>query len=272
MGTNTRRRPASQSKPAISAADIGRGFSWVASLAVLLTVLGGLWWGTARLLHPESLPIRKVAVDGQLHYLTKERVRAAIAPHLAAGFFKADVRAIHQALLREPWIKTAAVRRLWPDTLRVTVREQEPVARWGRAGFVNAEGEVFIPNSGPRLLHLVQLNGPEGAAPQVLEKSKLLREMLVPARRQLLSLELNERRAFSFKLAQGPTVIVGRTGFEERVKQFLVVFGQVFAQGAEQLEQVDLRYSNGFAVRWKPQAKEGLKGKRDQQVHGEKSG
>jgi cell division protein FtsQ len=272
MSTRTARRTNTRQNPKRSLADFARGMSWVASLAVLLSVLGGLWWGTARLLHPESLPIRRVAIDGPLHYLSEDRVRSAIAPHLAAGFFKADVRAIHQALMAEPWVKTAAVRRLWPDTLRVTLREQEPVARWGRSGFVNAEGEVFVPNSGPRLLHLVQLNGPSGTATQVLEKIKILRKMLAPTRRQVVALELNERRAYSFKLAQGQTVVVGRNGFEERVKQFLAIFDQVFAQGVDQLEKVDLRYSNGFAVRWKPQAKEGLIGKRDQQANGEKNG
>jgi cell division protein FtsQ len=54
---------------------------------------------------------------------------------------------VHQRLLAHPWIKAAQVGREIPDTLRVTVREHQPLAivdtGMGRRYLLDAEGDLF---------------------------------------------------------------------------------------------------------------------------------
>jgi len=57
----------------------------------------------------------------------------------------ADVEAVERAVLRQPWVTRAEVRRRWPPALEVRVTEREAVALvdLGSLYLVDAQGQVF---------------------------------------------------------------------------------------------------------------------------------
>jgi len=171
--------------------------------------------------------------------------------HVQGGFFTVDVDAIRRALLADPWVEQVSVRRQWPDGLTVYVREHIAVARWGEKGLLNVEGEFFSPDKNTFPQHLTELNGPEGTRPQLLDRLRVLRVALSHAGRDVVKLSLSDRRAWSFELDDGLTVIVGRKDFGDRVRRFARVFPTALSSRIADIDRVDLRYTNGFAVRWK---------------------
>jgi len=123
-----------------------------------------------------------------------------------AGFIHVDTEAVRREVEALPWVARATVVRLWPDRLRIVVKEQRAVALWGQDGLVSPDGRIFSP--------------PPASYPS---------------------------------LDNGMALMLGRQEkSHERLLRFVRSYNRVLAARAEQIEQVDLRYTNGFAVRWKP--------------------
>jgi cell division protein FtsQ len=157
------------------------------------------------------------------------------------------------------------VRRMWPDRLEVRMEEHVPVARWGQAGenrMVNTFGEVFTATaraeSGEvrRLAALPQLSGPAGTAPEVLRRHAAFAATLAPLELRLDSVMLSPRYSWQLKLSNGLAVQLGRDvsdrggeGVEARLARFASAYPRTLAPLGRRLNYVDLRYSNGFALR-----------------------
>jgi cell division protein FtsQ len=109
-----------------------RGFSHRAVLilrivAGVLTLAGALWAGYARVMASERLRVGKVAVTGQ-HFLSEGEVRELLGPAVGENILGLDIAALKARLRASPWVADATVSRTLPDTLRVTIREREPLA------------------------------------------------------------------------------------------------------------------------------------------------
>lgn len=245
-------------KGAQSQASQPRGWSqrlqpWLGKLGSL-AVVTLMALGVAGLLHwlqdPATLPLRQVQIEGRLQYLTEEEVREAIVDVARGGFFSADVAAVQAALESLSWVDQVSVRRLWPDTLRLRVREQVPVARWGEERLLNPRGESF-PAEGRTLVDaLPRLEGPPGREAAVLTQYLALREHLAGVGLGISRMVQDPRRAVTVVLDNGVVVALGRSDPRRRLERFVRAYPGVFAARTEELVKVDLRYSNGFAVEW----------------------
>ena len=222
---------------------------------LLVGLTGGLlgaggWW----VAQPTTLPIERVQVEGEFRYLAREDVYSALGDLASGGFFNVDVRAIKQATESLPWVDSASVRRVWPGTLTVAVVEQQPLARWSDNQVVNARGELFAPPLQGLPDSLPAFFGPEGTAQMVAERYQQLATQLSRIGLGLTELQLNSRRAWELRLNNGLVLKLGRTVNTAQLERFAVVYPTVLAEKVAQMESVDLRYTNGFAVRWKASA------------------
>jgi len=163
------------------------------------------------------------------------------------------LRKLRDQLEAEPWISSVSVRRQWPSTLELTVREQVPVAVWNREGFLNADAEFFV----PREIHqepgdLPELAGPEGSEEEVLAVYREVANSLSAIGLEAESLTLSERRAWQLQLKDGPSLRLGREDRERRFERFVgVVYPALKEDGRYQMNQldyIDMRYTNGFSL------------------------
>ncbi len=243
---------------------IRRFLASAAGMVLLLGVVVGTVQGWRWLMLPDTLPIREVRVLGEFRHLAPARLEQGVADRAAGGFFGVDVEGIRRALLDEPWVREVSVRRVWPDTLQVTVREQVPVARWGRRALINGAGELFRPDPATIPPRLVQLDGPAGSQREALERMRALQALLQPLGLALARLQMDRRGAWSFRLQGGPRVMVGRGDFEPRVLRLVRIWPRVLQPRAAEIERIDLRYANGLAVRYR-------QGKRELSLRHERS-
>lgn len=216
-------------------------------LSAVLTL--ALAWAGMRLLDPATLPIREVRVQGALRHLDPEALRARVGEAVKGGFLDLDVDAVRSHLEREPWVGRVVVRRDWPDRLVVAVTERRAVAYWGEHGLLDEDGTAFEPPRASFPEGLPALSGPAGTERQVLERLRELEDLLAPAGLAVGALELSERRAWSFTLREGLRVVVGRRDFIARVGRFVAQYRHTVGPRLTGADTVDLRYSNGFALR-----------------------
>jgi len=220
---------------------------WLAAAVLLGGLIGSGIVAAMWLTAPDNVPLERVRIDGDLRHTGRELLRSAMAPELGGSFFSLDLEAVRAAVEALPWITRASVRRVWPGTLVVHIEEREALARWGEAEVVSPQGEVFRPEAESVPEGLASLSGPDGSAPEVVNRYGRMRQRLVRQGLEIAELRLSKLHAWSVQLEGGLWLHLGNRDIEQRLERFLKHFPVLPRQ--EELVQVDLRYSNGFAVR-----------------------
>jgi cell division protein FtsQ len=85
---------------------------------------------------------------------------------------------------------------------------------------------------------------------------------------RLTSLQLDARGAWELALDNGVSVRVGRKQVDERLVRFTDTALRLVAQRAHDIDYVDLRYTNGFAIGWRNSASRGAGMEGDGKPHG----
>ena len=207
--------------------------------------LGALAWGLNR-------PLRTVAIDGSFQRVSPAAIEKAVAPYLSSGFMSVNLDAIRRAVQAIPWVDRVRVQRRWPMSLRLTVIEQRAAARWNGTGLINARGELFLRGTGGAAPELPALSGPTGTESEVAKLYFATEPRIAAAGMRIAALKLDERGAWEMDLADGLPVRLGRRHVERRIGRFIDTAARIVIPRLSEVEYVDMRYSNGFAVGWRP--------------------
>ena len=200
------------------------------------------------LLRTELFPIREVVVASAPQKTTRHEIEAAVRGRVSGNFFAAPLAELRAAFEQLPWVRRAAVRRVWPDRLEVSLEEHVALARWGNDALVNTYGERF---SGRTEAPLPQLVGPQGSEAEVTRRYLRMARAVAPLGTEPERVVLTPRYAWQLRLKNGLHLMLGRDAdlAEARLARFVAVHEQTLARMPRQPEYVDLRYPNGFALR-----------------------
>lgn len=226
-------------------------------LSLMLFVAGA--YGADWALRAQNFPVRSVRFEGPFRHVTREQLERATLDAVRANFFLVDLGAVQQRVEALPWVQQASVRRLFPNAIAISFTEQQLAARWGADAWLNADGEVVHVSGDNLPSDLPRLDGPDGTSAQVFEEFHEFRERLAALNLQLVGLALSARRSWRLDLqppegARPFTIVVDRERPLPRLERFVRVYRAAFAREEDRnrVRQVDLRYTNGFAVQWYP--------------------
>lgn len=200
----------------------------------------------------ESLPVRYVRTEGVFQYLSKEEIKSALMPLVITSIFDANMQLIHTTVAKLPWVKAAAVERVWPDTIDIKVSERKAYVRWGQKGLLTEYGELFMPNNVGQFQFLLLVEGPKEQEAKTLEIMKGVKIALEDQDLEMAEFKVNDREAWEIKLKTGLEILLGRTGQLKKLQRFLDTFPVLGQEKIAAMQVVDLRYPNGYAVSWKP--------------------
>lgn len=227
---------------------------------ILHTVFwGGLWTalgvGAYQLwvdLHnPALLPIREVVIVGKHLHVSKAELEKAVNSHLGGTLLTLKESELKADLMQFPWVENVSIRRVWPGELKIKITPQDPVAQWGHKSLMNSHLELFSPSLDSFPKDLPVLFGPKGSQAELWKEYQYLNKELLPLKLSVQTLNLSSRHSWSLRLSNGIKVILGRDEIELRLKRLIKIYPRLFAPKAEEIAQIDLRYPNGFAVKWK---------------------
>lgn len=229
--------------------DNPRQLNMLAGFLVGLCLLAFALTGLQLALRSPLWPVRDVTVQGKLEHTTRAEIEAALRGRVAGNFFSVDVAEVRNALERLPWVRRAAVRRVWPDRLEATLEEHVALAHWGERSLVNTFGERF---SGASEAKLPRFSGPPRSEGEVARRYARFNEIVAPLGTQIEEVILTPRLAWQLRLGNGVRLALGRDADAAQAR--LERFVQAAAKGIARYDYVDLRYPNGFALRmpdWK---------------------
>lgn len=246
---------------------INRLANTLAVLAVLAMLAGGIYW----LIQRPQFELQAIEIEpapnSTLHYVTPASIQNAISGNLTGNFFTINLTDAQSVFEETPWVRSASVRRIWPNAIRVTIEEQQPLALWNDSQMINTWGQVFTVNQGELDDEVVlpQFEGPEGKEGLVVDRYAELARWFAPLDVTVRKLSLSDRLAWQVTLSNGMTLALGRDPgadapvaqggipgalpFADRIQRFVQALPQATQKiGDRAVTHADLRYPNGFAL------------------------
>jgi len=231
--------------------------SWTANglfVVVLGMGVGAVAWWVAQ--HP-AWTITGITVLGDVRHQNEVKLRSHLGSRLEGTFLTVDLQHVQQLIEGVPWVRSALVQREFPNRLRVVIEEHDVVAWWGEAGsgrLLNRYGEVFEAQAeGTQAEPVVELIGPDDLSMQVHALYQALGPVFERIDRDVQRLELDARGSWKARLDGGTEIQLGRgdaSTLVERARTFATTVPTLMAHyGQRDIETVDLRYPNGYALR-----------------------
>lgn len=226
--------------------------AWTLAIALVVlpvaAILNG-WIGG------ERWPMRHLRVSGEFNLVTDQQVRETVLPNVNKGYFAVNLEQVRQNISALPWVKQVDVRKHWPDRLEVTVAEYKPLARWGEKNLLAENGEIFaIPKNVKFKLPVFE--APDANASDIMSFYSYAKPLFLTMGLQVQSIRMSARGSWSLTLSDGMEIEVGRGEPQQRLARFARLMPQIKNdEQNRQLVRVDLRYTNGFALSWKPISK-----------------
>jgi cell division protein FtsQ len=222
------------------------GLLWWSMVLVSLLLL--MLWFQRGWIASDRWPVRWIEITAPEQRVSAEQIRARLRDDLRNGFFSLDLRHMGQQLESISWVASAQIQRSWPDTLVVSIQEHRPVAYWNKQQLISDYGVVFNAEEISLIQELPVLSGPTQRREEVIQQWLLWREMLMPIGMSIASLELSERGSWTLTMSNGAHVALGREQTSARLQRLVDIWPQLTSRNLY-AQQIDLRYSNGLAIR-----------------------
>ncbi|MEL6363649.1 MAG: cell division protein FtsQ/DivIB [Pseudomonadota bacterium] len=192
--------------------------------------------------------IRRVTVRGREH-AEAEEIRAAVGDIVGGSLLHFDPYAARERVEAIGWVKRAAVQRLWPDLIHVSIREREPAAIWQydrRWRLIDVDGATIgaaETSQWPGLPLIVGGGAPEAVSPllHALAATPVIRE------RTSAVIRVGNRR-WNIRLKSGADIKLPEEGYARALKE-IERLHQLHATLDQQLDYIDARDPERLAIR-----------------------
>ena len=221
--------------------------SIIFSLLVLLLVVAMM----SGLIQSDRWRITQLEVTADYDRITSEQLRLMVAKTPERSFFRLDAEQVKRNIESMPWVRYAHVVKQWPDTLKITIKEHQAVAIWNGAELLNQSGEVFKVDAVDHLKALPRIYGLKEDSKVTLEMFNRYNKLLQPVGYEINEAHVDMRGDWRLVLRNGLEVLLGTEKHEARVLRLSETWDQLLSTSERLPERVDLRYSNGYVVRWR---------------------
>ncbi|HEC25962.1 MAG TPA: FtsQ-type POTRA domain-containing protein [Gammaproteobacteria bacterium] len=228
--------------------------SLLSSMLLLILFAGSILVFADYLLQPDRFPVSRISFIGEFRHVEKSALQEKMAPYIGNNFFAIDLQKLEAALRDIDWVSDVSVSRRWPDTLQISVKEQSLIAAWNKTGWVTSDATIVeIP--GLKMPGLPRWSGSEGTQVLVQLRFQQFSSLLADVGIQLRQLSYSQRGAWQISASnylrnEQISIRLGRRDMQDRLYRFARAYGQTLGELQQRLISVDLRYPNGFAVKW----------------------
>ena len=249
-----RKQPA-QAKKKSSASSADFEFQWKPVynwIFPLLMVLGSIAYVSQL---DNLLPIKKIKLTGSFEHIAQQEIESVLKSYIGEDFFSLDIHTLQQKLGEKSWAESVSIRRVWPDMLDITIIERKPMARWDDKHLVSDQAIVFAAKT-ENFRQLPLIHARSEKLSQLLSRYYTLSRRFEGLGETLISLREDSRGALDIELSDGLLIKVGRAQLEHKIARLMTIYEQQIKPRRAEIRQLDLRYSNGFAVAWKKEQRQ----------------
>jgi cell division protein FtsQ len=184
-----------------------------------------------------------LVVEG-VHYASASQVRHVFSQDFGRNLYLVPLQARREQLLEIDWVQDATVSKIWPDTLRVAVREREPVAfvrlppqhagEGSRLALIDLYGHILRPRVAakftlPVIVGVLETETIESRRARVTRALEMLQEM-GPLADAISEVDVSDPNNLVVAEHVGNDVvnlIVGDENYAERLRNFLANYSEI---------------------------------------------
>jgi cell division septal protein FtsQ len=214
-------------------------------LGVLVILALSLYQLGMYCIEPRLLPIRHIKIYATCERVNLSALKHRIAPHIK-GFFSTHVIALKHAILLEPFVEDVMVKRVWSDTLLITLHEIKIVARLGKAAAISSKGEVVNVKLDANK-HLPIFNGEKEQVLTMLNLYNNFSDSLRPLNLIIAEIDLN-RHSWQITLDNGIKISLSDKDRLAHLALFISVYPKLKKNHGNNIKSIDLRHLNGLSV------------------------
>ncbi len=206
-------------------------------------------------LHPIQIlfPVKHFVFKGNRH-LTDEELRELTGIRVHESLITISNRQVSQSLLKSPWILSVSVRKEFPDTLSLFIKEAEPFA------LLDTNGHLFLVDENGKLLEEMKddsipflpvitgdpFNEHKGFA-DALKLVKLMNERRFLSERDYIEIIVSKPHELTVTI-DGTVVIMGSGMYKEKLERLLELEDKIKNSGIL-VDYIDLRFANKAIVK-----------------------
>jgi len=225
-------------------------FLWVVAFC------GSLFGGYKAISQENVLPIKEISISGEFDQISAQELHSLIVDGVSGNFFTLSVENLYQKFYALPWVEQIWVHRVWPDKINIEIRENKAVAILKDKGLLNDKGRVFSTNA-THFKNILPLFAVASEYEQeAITAYRVYEEILGETGVRIRQFIFDRRKSQTLFLSNELEVKLGRVNTEKRLGRFIKAYEQNLAEKVQKIEGVDLRYTNGFAVKWKHKLKQ----------------
>lgn len=225
-----------------------RGFyTWI---LIIVPIFGGISYLVQ---NHTILPIKTIQLSGTFQYIDQQEVEATLRPFVGEGFFSLDIQKVRNSLSEKSWTESVSIRRVWPDRVVIQIVEKKPVARWDKNHLLSDQAKIFLAST-EAFQNLPRIYGANVDPDRVLNQYYDFAERFQALDETIREIHIDSRGSVGIELARGFKIKLGRDNVDRKVARLVSIYAQQIKPRRTEIQQLDLRYSNGFAVAWKKEA------------------
>jgi len=196
-------------------------------------------------------PIEIINLNGDFKRVSKKVVQQKISNINGQGYLNFNLKEVKLEIESISWVQLVTVERKWPDTIDITIFEDDVVGLWNDQLVLNSSGKVFDVDKRTIPSNLIKFYGPEGTNVTVFERYNIFYKDLVARGLILESMTYSLLGSWSFVIRPRVEIKLGKSNLSERFDRFLLVWDESLLDNYDQISYIDFRYTEGFAIKRK---------------------
>lgn len=219
-------------------------FKYMKSISLAITAVSCVVVVVVLLLHLVNREVTNLKIVTKNIHVSEQDIKAELKGVFPDSYISLDLHAVSEKLLAMVMVADVNIEKVWPDTLNISIFEERPVAIWNGKFMLSQEGEIL-----PLAITDLELPNLQGSDSQLVMQHFLLFNRW--GKRHNLNLKSLSHSSAGWKLSHDNELIMwldnvnamgGLKQLERVISQFDIA----------RINQIDLRYEQGFAVAWKP--------------------
>ncbi|MFT6836434.1 MAG: cell division protein FtsQ [Francisellaceae bacterium] len=219
-------------------------------LGILFIFIGLLCYAWIYSHQDNHFPIQHVKILGNYKYVPQKKLQKEITAFTDKGYFNVNVSRLRNMIVSLPGIKSVEVKRIWPNTVSITIQQQSAFAQWNKHEILSKQATIFTPRNRINQNDLPQFIGANHNAKLMIKMYQSL---------QVMTGNLYQIKTLSYIgnqweiiLDSNTKIMLGNNEVQKRLEQFIKYY-PILSQTHkdEMITYFDARYPSGFSIKWK---------------------
>lgn len=199
-------------------------------------------------------PPAKISIDPKgLSSAQYQLLSDSMKAQHVGSFFTTDLPVLQDAVLQMPWVEDVSIQRDWNRGIVISALPRQPVAKFGSERLIDANGQAYIPADSHSLYQpdFANLQGDSSQSALIMQMTQQVNTWFAPIDIKVQDVFLSPRMTWLFRFDNGLRIIVDNENTYQKLYGVSQLLDNQLANRRDQIQSLDLRYKNGFAITWK---------------------